>query len=36
MGHDFEAIISGEMIGTPVQCHTFVLYGDTDQKTRLN
>jgi len=34
MGQNFEAIISGEMLGTPTQCHTFVLYDDTGQKTR--
>jgi len=36
MGHNFEAIISGEMLGTPTQCHTFALYDDIGQKTRLN
>jgi len=36
MGYNFEAIISGEMLGTPTQCYTFVLYDDTGQKTRLN
>jgi len=35
IGHNFESIISGEMIGTPTQCHTFVIYNDTGQKTRL-
>jgi len=34
-GHNFETIISGVMLGTPTQCHTFVIYDDTDQKTRL-
>jgi len=34
-GHNFETIISGEMLGTPTQCHTFVMYNDTGQKTRL-
>jgi len=36
MGHNFETIISGEMLDTPTQCHTFVIYDDTGQKTRLN
>jgi len=36
MGHNFETIISGEMLGTPTQCHTFVIYDDSGQKTRLN
>jgi len=36
MGHNFETIISGEMLETPTQCHTFVLYDDTGQKTCLN
>jgi len=36
IGHNFETIISGEMLGTPTQCHTFVIYDDTGQKTRLN
>jgi len=36
MGHNFETIISSGMLGTPTQCHTFVLYDDTGQKTRLN
>jgi len=36
IGHNFGTIISGEMIGTPTQCHTFVIYDDTAQKTRLN
>jgi len=35
IGHNFETIISGEMLGTPTQCHTFVIYDDTGQKTRL-
>ena len=35
MGHTFETIISGEMLGTLTQCHTFVIYDDTDQKIRL-
>jgi len=34
--HNFETIISGEMLGTPTQCQTFVIYDDTGQKTRLN
>jgi len=29
-------IIGGEMLGTPTQCQTFVIYDDTGQKTRLN
>jgi len=29
-------IISGEMLGTPTQCQTFVIYDDIGQKTRLN
>jgi len=33
IGH--EAIIRGEMRGTPTQCHTFVTYDNTGQKTRL-
>jgi len=36
IGHNFETIISGEMLGTPTQCHTFVMYDDTGQKTHLN
>jgi len=36
MGHNFETIISGEMLGTSTQCHTFVIYDDSGQKTRLN
>jgi len=31
-----ETINSGEMLGTPTQCHTFVTYDDAVQKTRLN
>jgi len=31
-----KTIISGEMLSTPTQCHTIVIYGDTCQKTRLN
>jgi len=31
-----KTIISGEMLGTPTQCHTVVIYDDTGQKTRLN
>jgi len=27
---------SGEILGTPTQCHTFVIYYDAGQKTRLN
>jgi len=36
IGHNFETITSGEMPGTPTQCHTFVIYDDAGQKTRLN
>ena len=36
IGHNFETIISGEKLGTPNQCHTFAIYEDTGQKTRLN
>ena len=36
MGHNFETIISGEMLGTPTQCHTCVIHDDSGQKTRLN
>jgi len=36
MGHNFETIISGGMLSTLTQCHAFVLYDDTGQKTRLN
>jgi len=38
IGHNFETIISRdcEMLGTPTQCHTLVIYDDTGQKTRLN
>jgi len=36
IGHNFETIISGEMVGTPTQCHTFVIYDDHGQKTRLS
>jgi len=36
IGHNFEIIISGEMLGTPTQCHAFVIYDDTGQKTRFN
>jgi len=35
-GHDFETIIIGEILGTPTQCHTFVIKDDTGQKTRLD
>jgi len=35
IGHNFETIISGEMLGTPTQCHTFVIYDDAGQKTHL-
>jgi len=28
-GNNFETIICGEMLGTPIQCHTFVIYDDT-------
>ena len=34
--HNFETIISGEMLGTPAQCYTFMIYDDTGQKARLN
>jgi len=36
LSHNFETIISGEMIGTSTQLYTFVIYDDTGQKTRLN
>jgi len=36
IGHNFETIISGKMLVTPIQCHTFVMYDDTGQKTCLN
>ena len=36
IGHNFETIISGEMLGIPTQCHSFVIYDDTGQKTHLN
>jgi len=36
IGHNFEIIIRGEMLGTPTQCHTFVIYDDTGQKTHLD
>jgi len=36
IGHNFETIISGEMLGAPTQCHTFVIYDDAGEKTRLN
>ena len=26
---------SGEMLGTPIQCHIFATYDDAGQKTRL-
>ena len=35
IGHNFETIISGEMLSTPTQYHNFVMYDDTGQKTRL-
>jgi len=34
--NNFETVISGEMLGTPTQCHTFVINDGTGQKTRLN
>jgi len=36
IGHNFETIISGEMLGTLTQRHTFVIYDDTGQRTRFN
>ena len=36
ISHNFETIISGEMFGTPTQCHTLVINDDAGQKTRLN
>jgi len=36
IGHNFETIISGEMLGTPTQSQAFVIYVDFAQKTRLN
>jgi len=36
IGHNFETIISGEMLGTTTECHTFEIYDGTRQKTRLN
>jgi len=36
IGQNFETIISGEKLGTSTHCHTFVIYDDTGQKTRLN
>jgi len=36
IGHNFKTITNGEILGTPTQCHTFVLYDDIGQKTRLN
>jgi len=36
IGPNFETIISGEILGTPTQCLTFVIYDDPGQKTRLN
>jgi len=36
VGHNFETIISGEMLDTPTQRHTFVINDDTGQKARLN
>jgi len=36
IGHNFETIISGEMLGNPTQCHTLGIYDDSGQKTRLN
>jgi len=32
VGHNFETIISSEMLGTPNQCHTFVKHDDAGQK----
>ena len=34
IGHNFEIIIGGEMLGTPTQCHTIMICDDTGQKTR--
>jgi len=34
-GHTFETIISGEMLRTSTQCHTFAMYDNTGQKIRL-
>jgi len=34
-GNALKTIIIGEMLGTPTQCHTFVIYDDTGQKTGL-
>jgi len=36
IGTNSETITSGEMLDTPTQCHTFVIYDDAGQKTRLN
>jgi len=35
LGHNFETIINSEMLGTLTQYHTFVIYDDTGQKTRV-
>jgi len=35
MGHNFETIINGEMLGTPTQYYSFALYDDTGQKSSL-
>jgi len=36
IGNNFETTISGEMLGTPSQCHTLVIYDDTGKNIRLN
>jgi len=36
IGHNFQTIITSEMLGSPTQCHTFVTYDDTSQKTLFN
>jgi len=36
IANNFETIICREMFGTPTQRHTFVIYDDDGQKTRLN
>ena len=35
INHTFQTIISGEMLRTSTQCHTFAMYDNTGQKTRL-
>jgi len=37
IGHNFETIISGEMLHTPTQCHIFMIYDDTgrDEHTEI-